>query len=159
MPDGTLVFGLMDSSGEGGLLQVDVDRGASRTIPGSEGLVWPKCSRQGDLLAAAVDRSTFHFKVRRRGASSWEDLGPSGLVYPNWTRDSRAFCGYEFAHRRIACFSMASRQLTGIADDPPFPLLGWWLGNPWMGLDVDDRPLVSADRSTTGFYSLDWEAP
>jgi hypothetical protein len=53
---------------------------------------------------------------------------------------------------------MASRQLAVVADDLPFSLLGW-LGNGWMGLDAEDRPLVTADRSTIGFYALDWEAP
>jgi hypothetical protein len=79
-------------------------------------------------------------------------------VYPNWTRDSRAFCGYVVASSRIECFSMASRQLTVMADDLPFPLLSG-LGNAWMGLDAEDRPLVTADRSTIGFYALDWDAP
>jgi hypothetical protein len=27
-----------------------------------------------------------------------------------------------------------------------------------LGLDAEDRPMVVADRSTTGFYALDWEA-
>lgn len=52
---------------------------------------------------------------------------------------------------------MVSRHLTVIADDLPFPLLGW-LGNAWMGLDAEDRPLVTADRTTIGFYALDWQA-
>jgi hypothetical protein len=125
-------------------------------MPGAETLRYPKCSRQGDLLAAGPDG---HLRARRRDAQSWEDLGPPGsLAYPNWTRDSGAFCGYDVASSRIACFSMASRQLTVMADDLPFPLLSW-LGNAWMGLDAEDRPLVTADRSTIGFYALDWEAP
>lgn len=124
-------------------------------MPGAETLRFPKCSRHGDLLATGPDG---HYQARRRDAPSWEDLGPSSIAYPNWTRDSQAFCGYDVASSRIACLSMASRQLTVMADDLPFPLLGW-LGNAWMGLDAEDRPLVTADRSTIGFYVLDWQAP
>jgi len=28
-----------------------------------------------------------------------------------------------------------------------------------MGLDADDNPMVTADRSTGAIYALEWEAP
>jgi hypothetical protein len=157
MPDGKLTACLTNRPG---LIEVDARGGAARPIPGTDRLSWNKCSRQGDLLATeGGDPAGDRLKVRRAGAATWEDYGPAGIVYPNWTRDGRAFCGYQILPEpRVVCRSLASRQLTSIAENPPFPLLSWQ-GSAWMGLDAEDRPIVTADRSTLGFYVLDWEAP
>jgi len=158
LPDETIVFGQPYTTNPGGLFHVDPRAGGAKPLPGGEGLRWPKCSRQGDLLAHFVDASGHHSKVRRRGQTSWEDLGGLSLAYPSWTRDGRSFCGRQFPSYRIECFSLDSRRLSTLGPRPPFQLLAW-VGAAWMGLDAEDRPLVTADRSTIGLYALDWEAP
>jgi hypothetical protein len=37
--------------------------------------------------------------------------------------------------------------------------LAVWVAVPWMGLDAEDRPLVTATAGGTNLYALDWEAP
>jgi hypothetical protein len=40
--------------------------------------------------------------------------------------------------------------------------LAVWVGVPWMGLDAEDRPLVTAaagPQTTSTVYALDWEIP
>ena len=158
LPDGTIVFGQVYVDHPPGLLTVDPRTLETKGMVGAERLRWPKCSRQGDLLAVDADAKVWHFKVRHGADSAWEDLGPETLVYPNWTRDGRSFCGVVDTAQRVACFSLATRILSSVGPVTPFRLLSTG-GGEWMGLDGEDRPMVAADRSTIGFYALDWEAP
>ena len=77
-----------------GLFRFDPASREIATIPGSDALRYPKCSRQGDLLALSV-AGTGRRHVLRTGHRTWEDLGPlAGLAwYPNWTRNGHSFCG------------------------------------------------------------------
>jgi Tol biopolymer transport system component len=155
--DGTLVFSRAGSN-PSGILQLDPKTGRVTPLRGAETLRWPKCSRQGDLLAAAEQPSGLRFVVLRHDHDRWEDVGPATLVYPQWTRDGRSVCGIDFSTGRIDCLSIASKQIITLVEEPPFPLLAW-VGAPWMGLDANDHPFVVADRSSTALYAFDWEQP
>jgi Tol biopolymer transport system component len=157
-PDGTLVFSRLLSTEPGGILHLDPKTKRVDQMPDTDSLRWPKCSMQGDLLATADGPSGPRYVVLRGGTERWEDLGPMKLAYPQWTRDGRSICGIDIQAGRIDCVSVASQQAVTLAEAPPFPLLSWF-GVAWMGLDADDRPLVVADRGTTGFYALEWERP
>ena len=154
-----LLFSQAYTDSPAGILRVDPKTRHVEQVPGTESLRWPKCSKQGDVVATSAETSGWRTRVLRNGSNVWEDLGPFILGYPNWTRDGRSYCGEDVVtSHRIQCFSLASRLLVTLAEVPPFPRRGW-VGSAWMGLDAEDRPLVVADRSTTALYALDWEAP
>jgi len=58
----------------------------------------------------------------------------------------------------VTCYSVVDRRLEVLASTREIPLVSW-MYVPWMGLDADDMPFVTADRSTRALYALDWEAP
>ena len=155
--DGTLIFGRALSM-KAGILQLDPKTGHATPMPGAETLRWPKCSRQGDLLAAAEHPSGYRYVMRRHDRDQWEDLGPMKLAYPQWTRDGRSICGIDIVTGRLDCLSVVSKDVITLREAPPFPLVAW-VGAPWMGLDANDNPLVVADRSSTALYAFDWEQP
>ena len=76
-------------------------------------------------------------------------------------RDGRSFCGLNWLDRSsysVDCVSVDSGKTDRVvALGTVVPMV--WQSARWTGLDADDRPLVVADRSTTGLYALDWEAP
>ena len=72
--------------------------GASSASPGAEGLRYPKCSRQGDVLADQWARpgttgSSCAGRARPPGRT-WSSRPAAGpFSYPSWRRDGRSFCG------------------------------------------------------------------
>ena len=76
--------------------------------------------------------------------------------YHTWTRDGRSFC-FLFGNR-VECYSLARRRYETFAEIGDMSLLSW-VDVPWMGLDLDDSPMVMRDVSTIDLYALDWEAP
>jgi hypothetical protein len=117
----------------------------------TEGLDAPKCGPQGQILAMRV--ATASFVVRWTPDGAWEDIGPSRGYYPSWTRDGRRFCS--LVGPRVECYSFASRRFEAVAepgDITPIPGMG---GGRWLGLDLDDSPMIVRDVSTTDLYALD----
>jgi hypothetical protein len=130
-------------------------------LPGGENLRYPKCARQGHLLVTTRDPTSEYFDnfaVFRPDRQVLEPLGKLPLGYPNWTRDGRSFCGLNPEAGRIDCYSLATGQLTPLADLRGMPQVVAMVV-PWMGLDATDAPLVTRDVSTRDMYALDWEAP
>ncbi len=91
-----------------------------------------------------------------RGTRTWRRLGPSSLTYPTWTRDGRAYLGFDIRSRRILRRRLGSGRLEVVADLAEVPIVAT-MGAPWMGLAADDSPLVLRDRTTRDFYVLEWE--
>jgi hypothetical protein len=159
LADRTLVYSAYRGD-QPGLFQVDVETRVVTPFPGGERFLYPKCSRGGDVLAAeyvADSPDAIHW-VLERGAREWRRLGPSSLVYPTWTRDGRAYLGFDIRSRRILRRRLGSGRLEVVADLAEVPIVAT-MGAPWMGLAADDSPLVLRDRTTRDFYALDWETP
>ena len=140
-----------------GLLQVDPGApGKVSAVPGAESLSFPKCAREGHVLA--LSRDSWGFRVRWAGRSDWEDIDLPNLVYPNWTRDGKAIVGLSRDPQRVVRVSLGTGRRETLAELGTTPLVVW-VGVPWMGLAADDSPLVTLDRGTRGLYAFDWEAP
>jgi Tol biopolymer transport system component len=147
--------GVLFSRFRTGLLQVALSApGRVSTVPGTENLRFPKCAREGHVLAQGGDS----FRVRWAGRSDWEDIDLSNLVYPNWTRDGKAIVGLSLEPQRVVRVSLETGRRETLAELGTTPLVVW-VGVPWMGLAADDSPLVTVDRGTRGLYAFDWEAP
>ena len=99
------------------------------------------------------------WKLRRSGTAEWRDLGPTRGAYPSWTRDGQSFCWLHLSGRRVECLSLDTRQVTPLADVSALEL-AVWVVVPWMGLDAQDRPVVTATAGAKEtIYAVDWEAP
>jgi WD40-like Beta Propeller Repeat len=157
MPDSTILFSRLLGRNPAGILQVDPRSRRVTAVPGAEALRWPSSSRLGDVLAYGGEIESLRYFVRLHGTDRWEDVGPAKLGYPHWTRDGTRVCGTGDPEP-VACLDIKTRQFTPFEVQPPFPLVTW-IATAWAGLDAEDRPLVTADRSTIGFYALDWDAP
>jgi dipeptidyl aminopeptidase/acylaminoacyl peptidase len=160
LPDGhTIVYSNLRMPHQG-LMQVDVRTRAVSPFPGGERFFYPKCSAQGDILAgefAPDSGPPIHwlFDSSRR---AWRRLGPSSHVHSSWTRDGRSIVGLNLVAKRIERYwSRDTDRVEPVADVEGLPLFVF-MDVPWVGLDADDRPLVTADRSTHDLYALDWEA-
>jgi Tol biopolymer transport system component len=164
LPDGQAVLysqSGFDTPEDFGIYRLDLRTRAASVLPGTERLMYPKCSPRGDILTmeqppeGRAQALYWAFFVDR---GRWERLGPMPIAYPNWSRDGQSFVGFNEATRRIERWSRATGRLEAVADVGDIPLLTWVVV-PWMGLAPDGSPMVVRDRSTRDLYALDWEAP
>jgi hypothetical protein len=139
----------------GSVKRLDLRTRAISELPGSAGMMGPKCAPDGAILAAKEWNQGFW--LYRPGSGRWEDLGVrSGLWYPTFTRDGAAVYGLSLDERAIFRFTLAARRLEKVADlggiEPTAP----WMA-AWMGLDPSDAPLVLRNTGLADLYVLDWE--
>jgi Tol biopolymer transport system component len=161
LPDGSILFSHLNLAG--GIFRFDPAARHVERLPGTEGIFEPKCSSTGNVLAARVEQNSRSPFVVQRAGGSWEDVDlpeSQRLAYPNWRRAGRSFCGLSSsdADTTIKCYSIADHRLEILASTQGLPLASW-MPHPWMGLDADGLPFVTADRSTRALYALDFEAP
>lgn len=159
LPDGSIVFSETRSEILG-ILRYDPATRSVETVPGAETLLHPKCSPRGDLLAAEYERGRSRWVVRRWGTTEWRAVGSFTHVYPSWTRDGRSACGLSLPDYRVECMDVDEGRMRVLAETSTLQLAAWvWV--PWMGLDAEDRPMVTAaaGSQTSTVYALDWEAP
>ena len=155
LPDDSILFS--HQAAPSGLLRFDPLTHRVEPVPGAARLLHPKCSPQGDVLATSNDEQGARWKLRRSGTAEWRDVGPSRGAYPNWTRDGRSICSLSLPSRRIDCLRLDTGRVDPITDTSTVQL-AVWVVVPWMGLDAQDRPLVTATTTrSTNLYALDWE--
>jgi hypothetical protein len=162
LPEGrSIVFGSMPWNSTSRLRVLDWKTRDVVPLLGSGALNGPKCGPQGQILATKTTSPPFtSLVVRWPDRKEWEAVpsAPSVLLYPTWTRDGQSFCGLGQSDNRIWCYSFKERRYTTLADVGRSRLLPWVVV-PWMGLDLDNSPMVMRDVSTMDLYALDWEAP
>ena len=155
LPDDSILFS--HQAAPSGLLRFDPLTHRVEPVPGAARLQYPKCSLQGDVLATSNDEQGARWKLRRSGTAEWRDLGPSQGAYPSWTRDGRSVCSLSQPSHRIDCLRLDTGRVDPITDTSTVQL-AVWVVVPWMGLDAQDRPLVTATTTrSTNLYALDWE--
>jgi eukaryotic-like serine/threonine-protein kinase len=158
----SVVFSAVTAS-QPGLFRVDVESRQVSRLSGAEDLQFPKCGRQGQVLAMVRPRvqsvSQAQFRVQRPGHAEWENVGPiSGGSYANWSRDGESVIGLNEVAERIERRWLRTGRVEVLADVRDLRL-AWVGGARWMGLGPGDVPLVTQDLSTSDLYALDWEAP
>lgn len=169
-PDGSrLVFGRLPTLEQGiagttNIHVLDLQTQQVSTLPGSEGLIWPRWSPDSRYLIATSTDSR-ELMLYDSTLRKWAGLVKLGVKYPNWSRDG----GYVYFGRflegnpAIWRVRIADRKLEQVASlkelrQPYAFFYGGWFG-PWSGLAPDDSPLVSRDLGSAEIYALDWEAP
>ena len=153
LDDQRVVWGNLYDRGSVNVL--DLRTRAISTLPGSDGMMGPKCAPDGSVLAAKEwSQGYFLYRPQTR---QWESLGvASDLWYPTFSRDGSAVVGLSLDERAIYRFTLAGRRREKLADlgilEPTAP----WMA-AWMGLDPDDKPLVLRNTGVSDLYVLDWD--
>jgi Tol biopolymer transport system component len=155
LPDGkTVVWGRFDV---GGIHAFGLDTRQISVLPETDDLWYPKCSRQGLILAMTKSGSspdtywTYNVRTRRR-----EDLGvPNRMTYPNFTRDGQSVIGCSSAPPGIDVFTLGDRRMKRVAELDSIQTDAAC----WVGLDSEDSPIILSDTSTYELYALGWDRP
>jgi Tol biopolymer transport system component len=163
------------------LRRVDLETRRVTRLEGSEGLCWPKCARDGRILARDVfaeqaNESTqgrsltrrLFFKVRDPATGRWHPLTvdlppgprPSGgeivageIAYPTWSRDGRHVYAFQGPQRRVVRFESKSGRLEIVAAPG-----GLGDAHGWIGLDPSNAVLMLRDVSQNEIVVMDLEA-
>jgi Tol biopolymer transport system component len=123
-------------------------------LPGSTGMMGPKCTRDGKVLAA---RSwTEGYWLYRPETERWTDLGsPSNLWYPTFARDGSTVYGLSRDDRAIYRFRLDDPRRVKVADLGTIEPTAPWQ-EVWMGLDATDAPLILRNTGFSDLFVLDW---
>jgi serine/threonine protein kinase/Tol biopolymer transport system component len=162
-PDGNhLLFGRSrESPSEPVALHLlDLRTNQVSTLPGSEGLRWPRWSRDGRYVAAygwypdELNLMLFDFQTQK-----WEELAEGVVGFDNWSKDGNYV--YYWSPNALAegVFRVGIRdrkveRVVSLTEIQSTGIVGFWLG-----LAPDDSPLLLRDIGTQEIYALDWEAP
>ena len=153
-PDGNrLVFSpAEDSSCAAAIYVFDLKSRQLSTIPGSDGLAYPRWSPDGNsIVAIAAGRAKlmlFNFATQR-----WEEIFEGSISYPGWSHDGRFV--YFMNNTDVLRVRIADHKVEKVASLTGLPL------KYQSGLDLapDDSPLVLRDTTVRELYALDWVAP
>jgi len=161
-PDGRrLAFGTAREAGQNTTTVIDVldlDTQRVTTLPGSEGLISPHWSPDGESIAAHSSDALRLVLFDLRGGT-WTELVRSAsetIGWPRWSPDGRSLVYVQGENiRRI---SIADRRVDLVVNLKGVGLAMGLLG-PWYGSAPDGSPLVLLDAGTHDIYALDWDAP
>jgi len=88
----------------------------------------------------------------------WEELAKMTMGFPNWSNDGQyVYFLHEEDAPAVWRVRIRDHKLERVADLRNFRQAGSF--NVWLGMNVDDSPLLLRDVSTQEIYSLEFHAP
>jgi len=122
------------------------------TLPGSQGMYWPRWSPDGRSIAG-VTRETHYLKVFNLDSQVWTPLENIVIDEPIWAHDSRYIYFMQWTdHPGVFRVTVAGGKAERIVDLQGFHHTGWF--QDWMGLDPSDTPMLLQDRGSDDIYAL-----
>jgi Tol biopolymer transport system component/predicted Ser/Thr protein kinase len=154
-PDGTRIV-FSGAPPDSAIRILDVKTHQISTLPGSKGLFSPRWSPDGRYVLAMPFHSglmLFDFTAQR-----WEEIAKVTAGFPNWSKTGDYVYFFHGADQpSVMRVRIRDRKLERVADLKNFRQTGYW--GFWLGLALDDSPLLLRDTGTQEIYALDWEAP
>jgi Tol biopolymer transport system component len=154
-PDGaSLVFGSIYASATIGIRILDLKTHRVTALPGSEQLFSPRWSPDGKYIAAIRSNSQ-SLMIYDRAKQKWAEVFQERNVsFPNWSKDG-SYLYFLSWPEAPAVFRMrlSDSHIERVADLKDFQPTGYW--DDWMGLDVNDSPLLLRDTGLEDVYALD----
>jgi Tol biopolymer transport system component len=154
-PDGaSLVFGSTYASATVGIRILDLKTHRVTALPGSEQLFSPRWSPDGKYIAAIRSNSQ-SLMIYDRAKQKWAEVFQERNVsFPNWSKDG-TYLYFLSWPEAPAVFRMrlSDSHIERVADLKDFQPTGYW--DDWMGLDVNDSPLLLRDTGLEDVYALD----
>jgi len=164
-PDGTsLIFGsppdyMAEASTPKAIHLVHLRTKQVSKIPGSDGLFSPRWSPDGRYVAAMpLDQRKlmlFDFTTQK-----WMELARRSAMNPEWTRDGK-YVWFQALHEawfpvyRVRVSDRKLEQLLTAKYAQGGEVSGLW----FVGMALDDSPLMVLPHTSTDIYALEWEAP
>jgi serine/threonine protein kinase/Tol biopolymer transport system component len=156
-PDGSrLVFGGKGSRASE-IQILDLNTHQVSILPGSDGMFSPRWSPDGRyILALPGDESgvkLFDLKTRK-----WTTLHKGPSSYPSWSRDGRfVYFLHLSTDSTVERVAVPSGKVEGVARLNGFRFTGFF--DFWLGLALDDSPLLLKDEGTEELVSIKWTGP
>lgn len=156
-----LVFGESLWSPTASIHLLDMRTRQVSTLPGSDGLFYPRWSPNGRfILATTTDSLTlllFHVK-----SQAWQELAHGHWISsPTWSRNSEYvyFCDLQESATPFYRVRLIDHKLERVADvNLQQGLAGGPFGR-WTGLTPDDSPLISSEVGMQDIFALDLQLP
>jgi Tol biopolymer transport system component/DNA-binding winged helix-turn-helix (wHTH) protein len=142
---------------------LDLRTSQASTLPDSAGLFSPRWSPDGRYICAITSQRPFRLMLFDFTTQQWTQLFGSDMGYPSWTHDGR-YIYFERSpdHNRSAEIDrirLSDRKVETIVDLKDLGRSATGTVTEWIGLGLDDTPLVARDISTHEIYALQWDAP
>ncbi len=127
----------------------DIKTGKVTKLPGSDGVVSPRRSPDGKIIAgfryaAPHQMMLFHVKEQR-----WQRVEGPGISWPNWTPDSQAIYGR--MGESVFRYRVDSNRFEVVTEFKPEE---WGGFAHWMGVGLDGRPLRTLNRDSRQIYAI-----
>ncbi len=157
-PDGTsLVFGSTGqaAAGETRLHQLNLRTSEVSTVPGTEGMFFPRWSPDGRFIAGLAGSQSKVVLYDVAHQKQTEVFGaPSG--YPGWSRDGESLffwvSGPDQAWWRLR---MNDRKVEQVVSLKNIPIAG----DAWFAPGLNNSLITTRSIGTDEIYALDWVAP
>lgn len=125
------------------------------TVPGSEGMYWPRWSPDGRSIAG-VTRDTYYLRVFDLESQRWRTLENIWSDSPTWGHDSRyIYFMLWMDNPGVFRIPASGGKAERILDLKDFRHTGWF--EDWMGLDPTDTPVLLSDKGSDDIYALTLE--
>jgi Tol biopolymer transport system component len=157
-PDGDKIQFSGDQSDDNSAIRmVDLKTHQVSTLPGSRSMYSARWSPDGRYIVAKPAHLhtlvLFDFQTQK-----WTQFAQVRASYLNWSRDGQYLYFLRWLENpAVMRIRISDREMEQVSDLSNLPTTGN-LG-PWVGLDLDDSPLVLKDEGTQDVYALDWEQP
>jgi eukaryotic-like serine/threonine-protein kinase len=166
-PDGnSLAFMLLegittDQPGRSSIRILELKTGKIIKLPESDGKFSPRWSPDGGSIAAMshpIEDTLWLFDLK---SQNWQELAKGmNFAYPSFSRDGKSVYVKATSQNEPGVYRIriADRSLEQIANLKDIQQATGAMG-AWMGLDLDDSPMVLRSFISQEIYALDWEAP
>jgi serine/threonine protein kinase len=157
-PDGNKIeFSGAPGDTESAIRVLDLNTHQISTLPGSQGLFAARWSPDGRYIVA-LSWDSLRLMLLDFQTQKWSQLAQIRGAFLNWSSDGQYVYFLRWlkdpAVMRIRINDGKVEQVLDLANLPTTGNLG-----PWVGLDLDDSPLLLKDNGTQDIYALDWESP
>jgi hypothetical protein len=153
MPDANSIISVMGSDQTPyAIYRLSLKTQEVSKIPGSDGLLAARLSRDGRYLTAHRENKTMLYDFQTQ---QWSDFG-EGI--PAWSHDSK----FVYLHRKgrgqsaeVVRIRVPDGKVERVLDLKGITLGGYW--PDWVSLLPDDSPLLMLDKSTQEIYRLEFQ--
>jgi dipeptidyl aminopeptidase/acylaminoacyl peptidase len=154
-PDGARVIVAAGDEPRTSLFVLDLRTGKLSPVPGSDGIVNPNWSPNGNYIVAerGVDSACMLFDFEKQ---AWSEIASKSCWWPNWTRDSRSFFSLVGKGEAIRRYDVETRKFEQLVSLKDYRITGNYLA--WLGMSPDGSPLILRDAGSQEIYALEWQA-
>jgi Tol biopolymer transport system component len=157
-PDGDKIqFSGAPADADSAIRVLDLKTHRVSTLPHSQGMFGARWSPDGRYIVALPPDSMslvlFDFETQK-----WSQLSKVRAAFLNWSRDGQYVYFLRWLDNpAVLRVRIGDRKMEQVSDLANLPTTGNLV--PWVGLDLDDSPLVLKDTGSQDIYALDWNAP